>query len=270
MLACYRTLARNIVSRFGIIGHTYSIACDKARHRCCRIATQQIAKPAALRTLAAQYGRPQRICRCSTTPRDRRKLARLRAVAAALAQRHTQGRGGARAALRRPRPARRWRAAACRACRTRPRRRRAEYLGEGRAALLDRARGAEAETHARSRRGVRTSRRRSKAATTARGARARSSRSAPATRSPRRRWPRRARGCCWHSATRRPPPRGGVDLLQFADQITIRPLASKLLAVKASQRRGEDVVTSILRACRRLARRATGRRGRRGLCDGHR
>ena len=56
-----------------------------------------------------------------------------------------------------------------------------------------------------------------------------------------------------------------MDLLQFADQITIRPLASKLLAVKASQRRGEDVVTSILRACRRLAR--VARPGDAGVAD---
>ena len=56
-----------------------------------------------------------------------------------------------------------------------------------------------------------------------------------------------------------------MDLLPFADQITIRPLASKLLAVKASQRRGGDVVTSILRACRRLAR--VARPGDAGVAD---
>ena len=142
----------------------------------------------------------------------------------------------------------------------------AEYLGEGRAALLDRARGAEAETHALAARCAHVAAALEGGDDGARRAGAELAQRAGDQVATKTLAKARARLLlALGDAEAAAACHASMDLLQFADQITIRPLASKLLAVKASQRRGEDVVTSILRACRRLAR--VARPGDAGVAD---
>ena len=142
----------------------------------------------------------------------------------------------------------------------------AEYLGEGRAALLDRARGAEAETHALAARCLEVAAALEGGDDGARRAGAELAQRAGDQVATKALAKARARLLlALGDAEAAAACHASMELLQFADQITIRPLSMKLLSMKASQRRGEDVVTNILRACRRLAR--VARPGDAGVAD---